>query len=404
MSTMRSDLSSKSLLFHHHEQVFIDHEGKLWMQSGISLWIRELIQYFGTVHLMLFTTQSKSKKHDMYIEGPNVQLVDLGSKGNYFDFIQKRMRVLRIAKTFNNNVDYFLIRGFTPMQNLVWHAVKAKERKIYYLVRSLKQDLPWTLFSLSFVAHLANRKKEREFRKILASDCLMMANSELIASELRSNTNNPVRFAPTNVISRSVVPPFGLAERGEVFKVLFVGRISPMKGMTEFIQAFVQVLKSHPSIELNIVGEGESEYVAGLKKVLLNNDVDDKVVFHGRLSFGPDLFELYRSCNAFVLPSHSEGFARVLWESALFSCPIIATKVGGIPLVLKDGENALLIDVKSPEAIKSGILELIRNETLASEMAIKAYHLALENTLESGVKRFVESISNEKVNNLGYEN
>lgn len=388
--------ANRSLLFHHHEQVFVDEHGGIWMSSGIGLWVQELISHFGKVYLMLFAVSERSNKHDLLLTGENFELVNLGSKGNYFDFISKRQRVKKISKNYSGNVDYLLVRGFTPMQNLVWKYIQPKRRKIFYLVRSLRQDLPYSFFSLSFIAHLSNRRRERRFKEILDSDCLMVANSEFIAAELRKHNRNTVRFAPTNVISNDVVPPFSPAVRGTEFQLLFVGRISEMKGFSELVEALGELSELKPNFRATIVGEGHPKFLEEVENRIAELAIGDRIDFKGRMSFGEALFELYKQSHAFVLPSRSEGFARVIWEAALFSCPIVVTKVGGIPFVMNHDESALLIEPKDHLGLKKAILVMMENEEKAKRLAENAYNLALENTLESGVRRFIEHLEAEE--------
>jgi glycosyltransferase involved in cell wall biosynthesis len=120
----------------------------------------------------------------------------------------------------------------------------------------------------------------------------------------------------------------------------------------------------------------------------------DQVEFYGRVSFGKDLFSLYKKANAFVLPSYTEGFPRVVWEAALFATPIVVTGVGGVPSIIKDQEHALVVAPKDHQALSLALNNLLKNKDESLRRAKNAYCLALSYTLESGVGNLIAKIKN----------
>lgn len=390
-------LKNKTLLFHHHEVVYVDRQNKLWMSSPIGRWLDELSFYFEEVHLLLFTEDIKKKQHDMYLTSGSIKLIDLGSKGNYFNFFSKRKRVLKECNKWSGKFDYFMIRGFTSLQNFIWFRLKVKQGKIFYLVRSLKQPRTIRILKpLSFIAYLSNFKKEILFKRILNSKPILISNSILIANELQSYINNSVGFAPSNILSSKEAPTFSFNDNrsNPIFNFLFVGRVSKMKGFEELIESLMWYKKQiSDNFIMHIVGDMDQNYYSAYKPIIESYGLTENVIFHGRLSFNDDLFKLYASADVFILPSHSEGFPRVIWEAALFSCPLLVTDVGGIPSFLKHKVNAYLIKPQSVNDLFLGVKYLTQNYTEQKEISQNAYELALQNTLEKGVEKLIEFIS-----------
>jgi len=105
-------------------------------------------------------------------------------------------------------------------------------------------------------------------------------------------------------------------------------------------------------------------------------NISEIVKFHGYVPNGPDLFEIYRKSDIFILPTLSEGFPKVLDEAMGQSIPIITTNVGGIAELMKDGENALIIPTRSSSAIVKSIKRMISDSQLRRTLIANGWHLA----------------------------
>src|SRR5262249_17734120 len=89
-----------------------------------------------------------------------------------------------------------------------------------------------------------------------------------------------------------------------------------------------------------------------------------------------DALELISSCSALVLPSRSEGMGRVLLEAMAAAKPIIASRVGGIPHYLRDGENGFLSTAGSIPELGARLLDVLRDPKLARRLVERGRHLA----------------------------
>ena len=103
-----------------------------------------------------------------------------------------------------------------------------------------------------------------------------------------------------------------------------------------------------------------------------NLQLTDKVIFAGKLSSG-EVREAMKDCYVFVLPSLSEGFGRVLIEAMALSKPVIASNVGGIPEIVKDGENGFLCGWNAEE-IGERLVQIISDDSLYSRLSANAPH------------------------------
>jgi glycosyltransferase involved in cell wall biosynthesis len=153
---------------------------------------------------------------------------------------------------------------------------------------------------------------------------------------------------------------FGLSRADRV--VLSVGRLSREKGQEHLVRAAVG-WPGRP--RLVIVGDGPDR--PRLERLTRELGCADTVVFAG---LTPNVAPFYQLADVFVLPSLSEGSPNVLLEAMAAGLPIVATDVGGIPEIVADGVNALLVPPRDVEAlacaVKMLLSDLARCERLGS--------------------------------------
>jgi len=158
-----------------------------------------------------------------------------------------------------------------------------------------------------------------------------------------------------------------------------VGMIRPDKGQLELVKAAPIVLEKRPDARFVIVGQGTGILKRGIN---VRNAIDhaglaDKIIMAGYRWDTPDVFA---ACDMIVIASlRTEASPIVLREAFASGRPVIATKVGDIPEIVRDRENGLLIEPGNPHALASAILEFISNPELAARCAANGLLYATEN-------------------------
>jgi glycosyltransferase involved in cell wall biosynthesis len=157
------------------------------------------------------------------------------------------------------------------------------------------------------------------------------------------------------------VPPPDVAPQ-----VLFVGRLSTEKGCDVALAAFSGVLEGCPDARLVIAGDGpERGRLEGLATEL---GVDQVTSFAGPVS-PARVWELYDRTSVVVVPSRDiEGFSLVAAEAALRERPVVASRIGGLPEVVADGETGLLVAPEDPDELAGALLELLTDRERASAL------------------------------------
>ena len=152
---------------------------------------------------------------------------------------------------------------------------------------------------------------------------------------------------------------------GDPPRLLFVGYLRPEKGIHDLLSAFEQIRSQRP-LKLTLVGgsdKGGGAEAAAHERIRASRYRDD-ITLRGMLDFGEPLFELYRSHDVYVLPSLSEGTPRTLVEARAFGCPAVATRVGGVPSSVQDGQNGLLVEPSDPRGLAAAIERILDDEPL----------------------------------------
>jgi phosphatidyl-myo-inositol dimannoside synthase len=157
--------------------------------------------------------------------------------------------------------------------------------------------------------------------------------------------------------------------------VLYVGRLTQSKGVDVLIEGFAKVKKEEPDVSLIIVGSGDSRYRSYLSGRAESLGVSGSVVFTGRI---PDelLPHAYAACELTVLPSYMEGFGLSVLESMASARPSVATRVGGVPEVMVDGETGLLVPPGDAERLAEAMGTLLADPALANRMGEAGRDLA----------------------------
>ena len=150
-------------------------------------------------------------------------------------------------------------------------------------------------------------------------------------------------------------------------RVLFVGRLEPMKGVDTLLGAFAKAVKGlDPSIHLRIVGSGS--LADSLKKLAAELEIDHRVTFTGRIT-GKAIFDEYARAEIFCGFSRSEALGNVFLEAQAAGCVVLATKIGGIPEIVKDGVSGVLVPADDIDAAAAILRELLSDPSLRATLA-----------------------------------
>jgi glycosyltransferase involved in cell wall biosynthesis len=152
--------------------------------------------------------------------------------------------------------------------------------------------------------------------------------------------------------------------------IVAIGHFHEVKGWDVAIKAFVKVTKSVTNTKLLLVGKTTSSvFYDKIRNTISEYDLMDKVIFAGNRS---DIPTILKASNLFILPSRSEGTPAALIEAMASGLPCIATNTGGIPEVIRNGENGFLFERENYSELAEKIINLLNDSKLQSKFISNA--------------------------------
>jgi len=170
---------------------------------------------------------------------------------------------------------------------------------------------------------------------------------------------------------------FRLGDRGEARSaleirpdaevILFVGRLTPIKGVRELLEALARIVPDHPRLELACIGD---DWMDGeLQQRAARPDLAGHVRFLGILK-PPEVASWLAASNLLCLPSYSEGCPNVVIESLSCGRPVVATQVGGTP-ELVDPTCSILVPPRNVEALAGALVKALQQPWDAAAIAAR---------------------------------
>lgn len=187
------------------------------------------------------------------------------------------------------------------------------------------------------------------------------------------------------------------------YKLLYVGRLEKRKGTIEFINSLPGILKQNKKITVDIVGKdipqapGETNFKNYFQTVV-PGDSRNRVNFHGFVD-DKKLKVFYKNCDVFIAPSRYESFGLIFLEAFLYGKPVIGTKVGGIPEIVKKGKTGILVKVNNESEITHAVLKIFSNQNLRKTLGQNAFRDVRENFSVSKMVDTTLKIYNETARN-----
>lgn len=170
-------------------------------------------------------------------------------------------------------------------------------------------------------------------------------------------------------------------------RIVSIARLSPEKGVDVLIRAFANVKARVANTELHLIGDGAQR--TELETLVRELRLERSVVFHGRQPY-PEAMRLLTTGSVFALLSHGEGQGIVLLEAGAAGVPSVATAVGGIPEMIKEGETGFLVKDTDVEAAADRLICLLTNEKLRQQYGEAARVFAEAFSWETCIKRYHE--------------
>jgi len=152
-----------------------------------------------------------------------------------------------------------------------------------------------------------------------------------------------------------------------------IGRLSSVKGQEYLIRALKKVISKKPDVQGLVVGSGEEEVT--LKNLARSLGIEGAVRF---VPSCPDTHRFLSIMDVFVFPSVKEGLGIALLEALASGRACVASRIGGIADIIKDGYNGILVDVGDSASIADAVVRLLDDELLRKNMGERGRSIVME--------------------------
>jgi glycosyltransferase involved in cell wall biosynthesis len=367
------------------------------VEGSFARYVDSLAPYFDEV-LLCVPVLAAPRGEGTAIRSSNVRLAPLPPFDGPVQFYPRLPLMVPAIVRFVRAIDVLHCRVPTPAAAFAFGIARLVGRPAFLLVvgdlaallptmpyRGVKRAL-WRAYT-AFEEHNVQWMTDR---------ALTFANGAALAAK-HSRAEHPVIETRTTTIAAADVADRIDTCAGGSARLLTVSRVDPRKGLRVLPAAVRALLDEGHQVSLDIVGPtvgtpGEDERRA-IEREAGRLGVSDRVTFRGAVALDR-LLPLYREYDAFVLPTlPGEGIPRVLLEAMTAGLPVVATRVAGIPSLVADGVNGLLVDEPSPGAVAAAVARILSDGGLRRRLIARGYDTARAHTLEAQAGRMMLTVS-----------
>lgn len=327
-----------------------------------------------------FARQAAAASSERAIDMTMVLFSRAGQKNNLIDAIAAENLPLKLI-TERHPFDIGAISQIRALAkelspDIVW----TNNTKSHFLVRmaGLHKSADWIAFHHGYTREAWRTRLYNEVDRFslphadrvvtVCNDFAQQLQRKGVSAARLRVIRNPIRPAPpSSELERTRARnQLGLAGARVL---LSVGRLSLEKGHADLLRAFARIRKRQgPAFGSRLVIVGDGPERQNLQALSSELKLEDAVRFAG---YQADVAQYYAAADVFVLPSHSEGSPNVLLEAMAAHVAVVATAVGGVPEILSDQVNALLVPKQDEEELANAIERLLNDSRLAQQLATK---------------------------------
>lgn len=168
--------------------------------------------------------------------------------------------------------------------------------------------------------------------------------------------------------------------------VLYVGRISPQKGLLDAVEAMKVVVPRHPDVRLIMIGPDYEGFGAQIKKRSGDLGISENVVVLPQAKDEDEQLQAIAACDAFIMPSVFEGFSQAVLKAMAQGKPVVVTNGGGLPYEVGFGSCGLLCR-RNPVELGTAVNKLLENPELSIKLGTNGRQRAKEFTFDKAAER-----------------
>jgi|SRR6185369_16413786 len=201
-------------------------------------------------------------------------------------------------------------------------------------------------------------------------------------------------FVMPNAVPIPIIDNFSRERPRNLLSIGVVGRLVPEKGFIFLLNAIQLISTKQYQFEVSILGNGP--LMAELTNRINSQHLNQTIFLRGMCK---DVSAWYKQFDLFVMSSISEGEPMALLEAMSYGLPVVATRVGAIPVVVRDGIEGILVEPGDVNGLAKAIVRMLEDKSLRESMGTNARKRIIETrSIEILVQRYLELYAKMKVN------
>jgi glycosyltransferase involved in cell wall biosynthesis len=376
----------------HKQLYFSKINGKYSSIGGFSIWHNYLSKHVKELHILSpIKSVEYSPRGGTYLD--DRIKVHHGLVHQKTDVLKAIMYTLRVARTYNVDIVICKIPDWIGTAGVVGSWLSRKPTVLHIVgdwvefAQIIRINVLVKMFMSFFVRFLlilsCSLSNAVITQSIKIRDSLMRlgVNARKISVILESSVDNAFFRAPRKMSTY------------DCKTILYVGRLSSEKGLLILIKAVHLLKKTYGHQEgFKLVILGDGKVMGALKGEIKEYGMDGMVELKGFVPHG-EVINYLNNCYVLVLPSLTEGNPKVLMEAMAATKPIVATCVGGIPEIVKDGVNGLLVRPNDASDLAEALHKLLKDESLSIKLGEEGRRRAEKYKLERIIPLYISSIT-----------
>jgi len=316
------------------------------------------------------------------VKGRNLKESGKVTLRNLYIALSQYTRFMKALLKFRPNIIHLHTSQGLGLLKDAFYVFLAKIKGCRFIVHIHAAELSQFCYFQSFII-------SKYIRKVLGHSDIIIAVSEEWRNQLLKVITNGNVLTFRNCINLN---SFNVSFKDFLqsgMKILFIGSVGARKGAFDLLEAMGRPIIRNSSIKAKVVGYEEKE--GDIERAIVRRSqlgLDERYQLVGTI-VGEKKKGLLNEANVFVLPSHNEGLPMAILEAMASGLPIISTKVGGIPEVVKDGCNGFLIKPGDVDALADKIAFLSAHPSQCKIMGKNSRHIA---ECEFDVKAYIANL------------
>lgn len=366
--------------------------GRYYVDRAYGRYVESLLPYVEEVVLCNPVATLPTAINGLLLAPPKVSVRPLPYYSRWTESYRTIPRAIPVLRHAILQSDLIYVRIPSPLASVAFILARLHRKPVLlHIVGDQRQAYDASRYRgvTGGLAHLIVEFNEWSTQRMVNRAVTIVQGEELAQKHQRTGNcmfnliESPI--SADDVIQR--VPTIG----ARPLRLIYVGSLLEKKGVNDLLQALPILNAAGIECHLEIIGSGRE--LMALYNWVERARMGKIVTFLGTIHPEGELFRHLRRADICVMPSRSEGVPRVILESMAAGAAVVATRVGGIPGLVRDGQNGLLIQPGAPSEIAQAILRLAREPLLFERLVQKGRETALLYTREKHAASLFEIIS-----------